>query len=216
MPKELPLFVDVSELRILGIDPGLASIGYGIIHETTALDYGAITTPKTLPLTLRLNGIHLDILELVRLYEPEAVAIEYPFFGRDNPNQGLVLQALGVIRMALAEAGLSEHILLHQSTIKSAIASYGADKKDIQAAVQSIFNLPTLPTPDDAADGKRDRLCSTVRTSLKHLLKTCAIPPRSISQLSPTSHPRCGTSGSRLHPGVWMASVPGDSNCHLN
>ena len=111
MPKELPLFVDVSELRILEIDPGLASIGYGIIHETTALDYGAITTPKTLTLPLRLKTIHTDILELAKCYSPEAVAIEYPFFGRDNPNQGLVLQALGVIRVALAEAGLTDHIL---------------------------------------------------------------------------------------------------------
>ena len=153
MLKESPSFIDVSKLRILGIDPGLASIGYGVIYGTTALDYGAITTPKTDSLPLRLRSIHLDILELVRLYAPEAVAIEYPFFGRDNTNQGLVLQALGVTRMALAEAGLTEHILLHQSTVKSAITSYGADKKDIQAAVQSIFNLPTLPYPDDAADG---------------------------------------------------------------
>lgn len=153
MLKQLAPFVDVSELRILGIDPGLASIGYGVIYKTTALDYGAITTPKTSSLPLRLQAIHLDILELVRLYAPEVVAIEYPFFGRNNTNQGLVLQALGVIRMALAEAGLTDHILLHQSTIKSAITSYNADKKDIQAAVQSIFNLPTLPYPDDAADG---------------------------------------------------------------
>ena len=153
MLKQIIATVDVSKLRILGIDPGLASIGYGIIHQTTALDYGAITTPKTDSLPLRLKAIHADILELVVKYAPEAVAIEYPFFGRDNTNQGLVLQALGVIRMALAEAGLTDHILLHQSTIKSAISGYGANKLDIQEAVQSIFNLPTLPRPDDAADG---------------------------------------------------------------
>ncbi len=153
MPKQLPPIIDVSELRILGIDPGLASIGYGIIHGTTALDYGAITTPKTDSLPLRLKAIHTDILELVRVYLPEVVAIEYPFFGRNNTNQGVVLQALGAIRLALAEAGITDHILLHQSTIKSAITSYHADKKDIQAAVQSIFNLATLPYPDDAADG---------------------------------------------------------------
>ena len=76
MPNEIPVFVDVSELRILGIDPGLASIGYGIIHGTTALDYGAITTPKTDSLPLRLKAIHVDILELVRLYSPEEVEIE--------------------------------------------------------------------------------------------------------------------------------------------
>jgi len=109
MPKQIIATVDLSELRILGIDPGLASIG-GIIHQTTALDYGAITTPKTDSLPCD-QGNSRRYLGISQEYVPEAVAIEYPFFGRDNTNQGLVLQALGVIRMALAEAGLTEHIL---------------------------------------------------------------------------------------------------------
>lgn len=144
---------DISSLRILGIDTGLATVGYGIIHRATALDYGAIATSADDPLPLRLKTIRDDLLQLCEMWQPEVAAIEYPFFGRSNTNQGKVIQALGVIRLALAEAGINEHILLHQSTIKSVVAAYGADKSEIQWTVMQIFDLPALPQPDDAADG---------------------------------------------------------------
>lgn len=147
------LELDIASLRILGIDTGLATVGYGIIHEATAIDYGAIaTSPKDL-LPLRLKTIRDDLIHLCQTYEPQVAAIEYPFFGRSNTNQGKVLQALGVIRLALAEAGIREHILLHQSTVKSAVSTYGADKSAVQLAVMQIFGLDEIPKPDDAADG---------------------------------------------------------------
>lgn len=144
---------DFTGKTILGIDPAIATIGYGVIRDSEALDFGVIKTSKDDTISARLKQIYEDVRELCHSILPDVVAIEMPFFTRENTNAGKVLRALGVIQLALGECGLGEPIFLHQSQVKSAVSKYGAEKSEIQRAVMTIFNLPELPKPDDAADG---------------------------------------------------------------
>ncbi len=137
---------------ILGIDPAIASIGYAAIRNQDVLDYGVIKTTAGEPISLRLRQIYDDVCELCTALKPVAVALEMPFFSRENTNANKVLRALGVIQLALGDSGLPEPIFLHQSQVKSAVAKYGAGKDEIQDAVAFLFNLPAPPKPDDAAD----------------------------------------------------------------
>lgn len=144
--------MDFAGKVVLGIDPAIASIGYAAIRDETVLDYGVIKTDATTPLSLRLRQIYDDISELCRLLQPDAVALEMPFFTRENTNANKVLRALGIIQMALGDRGLLEPIFLHQSQVKSSVAQYGASKAEIQESVAFLFKLDKPPKPDDAAD----------------------------------------------------------------
>lgn len=137
---------------ILGIDPAIATIGYAAIRDQEVLDYGVIVTPAKAAIYDRLKQIHLDICELCQLLKPDAVALEMPFFTRENTNANKVLRALGVIELALGDCGLKEPIFLHQSQVKSTVAQYGAEKGAIQQAVMMLFGLSEPPKPDDASD----------------------------------------------------------------
>jgi crossover junction endodeoxyribonuclease RuvC len=137
---------------ILGIDPAIATIGYAIIRDEVVLDYGVITTAKNTLIYDRLHQIHTDISELCQTFQPDVVAMEMPFFTRENTNANKVLRAMGVIELALGEHGLFDPIFLHQSQVKAAVAKYGAAKAEIQQAVMMIFGLPEPPKPDDASD----------------------------------------------------------------
>lgn len=145
--------LDLTQRVILGIDPAIASIGFGVIRGAQALDYGVITTPAKVPMYQRLSQIHSDVKELCELVRPDMAAIEMPFFGRENTNASKVLRALGVIELALGDWGLTELVFLHQSQVKSAVAKYGASKAEIKQAVMHIFGLAQPPSPDDSADG---------------------------------------------------------------
>lgn len=144
---------DLNQCVILGIDPAIASIGFGAIRGQQALDYGVITTPANAPMYERLNQIRSDIRELCDLVQPDLVALEMPFFGRENTNANKVLRAMGVIELALGDWGLTDFIFLHQSQVKAAVAQYGANKFEIKQAVMQIFGLEKPPSPDDSADG---------------------------------------------------------------
>jgi crossover junction endodeoxyribonuclease RuvC len=145
--------VDLNDCIILGIDPAIASIGFGVIRGNQALDYGVITTPARRPMYERLHQIHVDVRQLCEMVQPDLVALEMPFFGRENTNASKVLRALGVIELALGEWGLTDFVFLHQSQVKAAVAQYGAGKGEIKQAVMHIFGLPHPPSPDDSADG---------------------------------------------------------------
>jgi crossover junction endodeoxyribonuclease RuvC len=138
---------------ILGIDPAIATIGYGAIQDDHVIDYGVIKTASTASIYDRLKQIHDDICELCQLIKPDVVALEMPFFSREMTSASKVLRALGVIELALGESGLSEPIFLHQSQVKASVAKYGAQKSEMQQAVMMIFGLSEIPKPDDAADG---------------------------------------------------------------
>ena len=141
---------------VLGIDPGTASLGFGIVERTggrlRAVDQGVITTSPDLPLPERLLAIHRQVTELIELHRPAVVGVERLFFGNNAQTALGVGQARGVVLLAAAENGLPVREAT-PSEIKTAIAGHGtADKEQVQRMVQLVLGMAERPTPDDAAD----------------------------------------------------------------
>lgn len=144
-------------MRVLGIDPGTATTGYGIIDvidgEMSMVTYGVISTPAKTPMQERLLQIHTELLALIVEYKPDTAGVEELFFGRNVTTAVTVGQARGVILLCLAQAGISigEY---SPPKIKNAVAGYGnADKAQVQLMVRHTLDLEETPRPDDAADG---------------------------------------------------------------
>ncbi|HOO22864.1 MAG TPA: crossover junction endodeoxyribonuclease RuvC [Clostridia bacterium] len=141
---------------ILGIDPGYATVGYGVISlegsKYKAIDYGVINTPKTDSLPIRLTKISDGIDVLMDKYKPDAVAIEELFFQNNQKTAILVAEARGAILLSLYKKSknLYEYTPLQ---IKQAMTGYGrAEKVQIQHMVTLMLGLKEIPKPDDAAD----------------------------------------------------------------
>lgn len=148
---------------ILGIDPGTATTGYGLIDETqsglSTLEYGVISTPANMPMDRRLVILYDCLTEIVSSFHPTSCAVERLFFRRNVTTAISVGQARGVILLALAKnlIPIAEYTPME---IKLAVAGYGgAEKKQVQYMVQSILDLKTLPKPDDAADALAIAIC---------------------------------------------------------
>lgn len=142
--------------RWLGIDPGLAIIGWALLAGDDArgidlLDYGTIETDKTRPTPARLVEIERDVGELLEEFRPEAVAIEMPFFNRQIKAAGGVLQALGVINLVIYRQMGYCPIFLHQASWKCHLGNGRATKAEVAEILQQIFDLPQLPI-DDSVD----------------------------------------------------------------
>lgn len=148
---------------ILGIDPGLAIVGFGIIEKdkfnTEVIDYGVITTPKEDTLPIRLEKIYNSMCALIDKYNPEQVAIEELFFNTNTTTGIAVAEARGVILLAC----IHKKLKLYEYTplqIKQALTGNGrADKQQVQFMVKAILKLKSIPRPDDAADGLAAALC---------------------------------------------------------
>lgn len=143
-------------MKILGIDPGTATTGFGIIevadHETRAIDYGVISTHKDLPMPERLAELHRDLNKLIKTHRPDSCVVEQLFFARNVTTAITVGQARGVVLLAAAQAELeiAEYTPLQ---VKQAVTGYGqATKKQVQEMVKTILGLKEIPKPDDAAD----------------------------------------------------------------
>jgi crossover junction endodeoxyribonuclease RuvC len=141
---------------VLGIDPGLATVGFGVIKKVgscmEALDYGVIKTPAKEGLPTRLLTIYNAITHLIETYKPDAVAVEELFFNNNAKSAIKVAQARGAsVLAAIRECGnIYEYTPLQ---IKQALTGYGrAEKSQIQFMVQHILKLKKVPTPVDAAD----------------------------------------------------------------
>jgi crossover junction endodeoxyribonuclease RuvC len=150
-------------MRVLGIDPGTAITGYGVVEEKAgelkAVAFGAIRTPAKQPLPARLQAIYRGVRNLVKEWEPSSAAVEELFFSSNVRTAMSVGQARGVTLLALADAGLSvaEYTPL---TIKQAVTGYGsADKAQIQEMVRLLLGLAEVPKPDDAADALAVAIC---------------------------------------------------------
>lgn len=144
-------------MRILGIDPGLALVGFGLIdvrgNSYKLVDYGVIETKAGLPLPSRLEKIYKLMDQLIETYKPDEVAFEELFFNKNVKTAIAVGHARGVEILACKNKGLDifEYTPLQ---IKQAITGYGrADKKQIQEMVKLLLNMEKIPKPDDAADG---------------------------------------------------------------
>ncbi len=150
-------------MLVLGIDPGLATTGYGLVREKDgelrAIAYGVITTSASLPLPRRLQRLYRELKALIETYRPRAGALETLFFGRNVRTAMTVGQARGVALLALADANLpvSEYTPL---AVKQAVVGYGrADKRQVQEMVRALLGLEERPRPDDAADALAVAIC---------------------------------------------------------
>jgi crossover junction endodeoxyribonuclease RuvC len=144
-------------MRIIGIDPGTATTGFGVIDiergRTTFVDAGVITTPPTQPMPERLMTIHEELTQVIAETRPDFASVELLYFSTNVTTGITVGQARGVILLTLAEAGLpiAEYTPMQ---IKQAVTGYGGAKKpQIQEMVRMLLSLPVIPRPDDAADG---------------------------------------------------------------
>ncbi|MGN0711663.1 MAG: crossover junction endodeoxyribonuclease RuvC [Anaerovoracaceae bacterium] len=150
-------------MRILGIDPGYAILGYGIVdmkgNKFEVCGYGAVTTEAGMNMTDRLKCLYSSLMEIISEYEPDVAAIEELFFNTNVKTAIMVGQARGVAILACANSGLSveEYTPLQ---IKQALVGYGrADKKQVQQMVKTILHLKEVPKPDDTADGLAAAIC---------------------------------------------------------
>ncbi len=153
-------------MRTIGIDPGLAIMGWGVVDAAAGqlclVDVGVLTTPAGMAQPERLRLLYDGLRELLARLHPETAAIEELFFGK-NVNTALsVGQARGVALLALVQAGLS--ITEYKPTaVKQALVGYGgADKRQMQAMVQLTLNLAAPPRPDDAADALAIAICHAI------------------------------------------------------
>lgn len=148
---------------ILGVDPGLATVGYGVIRSEkaaiTIIDYGTINTEPKLRMPDRLERIYAGIQQLIAQYQPDCVAFEELFFYRNVTTAIVVGEARGVMLLAAAQTGrpLYEYTPMQ---IKQAVVGYGhADKRQVQQMVRILLSLKEVPKPDDAADALAVAIC---------------------------------------------------------
>ncbi len=163
-------------MLVIGIDPGTATTGYGLVREAadgslTAVAYGVITTPARTPMPERLRTLFHRLQEIVLLHRPASGAVEKLFFQRNVTTAMSVGQARGVALLALAEAGLhvSEYTPME---IKQAVAGYGgAPKRQVQEMVRALLGLEDIPRPDDAADALAVAICHLHSARMRQLLE---------------------------------------------
>ncbi len=161
---------------ILGIDPGTAITGYGIIKKSgnkiSVIKYGVIRTNSSQIFPERLKIIYENICLLIKDYNPGAVAIEQLFFNKNARTALSVGHARGVLILAAVNSAInvSEYTPLQ---VKQAVVGYGrADKRQVQKMVKSILGLQKLPRPDDAADALAIAICHAHSVKLKQVLKS--------------------------------------------
>ncbi len=156
--------LQVSMTLALGLDPGTATTGYGLVRQyrdgsLEAVDFGIITTPKELPASERLDLLYQELNQILDRFHPETSAVEKLFFQRNISTAIGVGQARGVLLLALAQKGLdvAEYT---PNEVKQAVAGYGsADKRQVQEMVRVLLALPEIPKPDDAADALAIAIC---------------------------------------------------------
>ena len=150
-------------MRILGIDPGYGITGFGLIDaqrgQFRLLNCGAITTPPNTEFSWRLEVIFNDMVQLLQVAQPEAVAIEELFFGQ-NVTTGIgVAQSRGVILLAIRQAGIDIYSY-KPAQVKQSVVGYGnATKHQVQDMTKRLLRLDAMPKPDDAADAIALALC---------------------------------------------------------
>lgn len=163
---------------ILGIDPGTANTGYGVVARRggrlAALDGGVIQTKAGLPLERRLASIFARVEELIDEHEPVALAIEDLYFGQNTSSALAVGQARGVVMLAAGRRGI-ECAGYTPQQVKGAVCGTGrADKDQVQRMVQALLALPKPPTPDHAADALAVAICHANRAPLAHAIGSAA------------------------------------------
>jgi len=150
-------------MLVLGLDPGLAATGYGLVRgdrqRLEAVAYGVLRTPAKASMPERLALLHRELSDILARYRPDQAAVEDLFFGINAQTAMMVGHARGVLLLTLAEAGLqvAEYT---PPQVKQAITGYGrADKSQVQHMVRILLGLTDVPRPDDAADALAVSIC---------------------------------------------------------
>ena len=151
-------------MKILGIDPGTATTGYGVIESNRgklhAVEYGCIRTSKHNSLPERLSEIYSDLQKLIKKHRPQTMAVESVYFYNNVKTAIAVAQARGVVLLC----GRQNNIPVREFTplqVKSSMTSYGkAEKKQVQFMVKTLLGLKSIPKPDDAADALALAICA--------------------------------------------------------
>lgn len=162
-------------MRILGIDPGYAILGWGIIdlvgNRFSVVDYGAVLTDTSMDMPARLQALYNGLTDIIKKYKPEDASIEQLFFNSNAKTAILVGEARGVAVLACANGNLNiaEYTPLQ---IKQALVGYGrADKKQVQYMVKTMLNLKSVPKPDDTADALAAAICHAHSHGRRDILK---------------------------------------------
>lgn len=163
-------------MGVIGIDPGTAITGYGIVEEAqdgslTALAYGVIETPAGMEMPARLLILYQKLTDILLLHRPQSGAVEKLFFQRNVRTALAVGQARGVALLALETNRItsSEYSPLE---VKQAVTGYGgADKHQVQVMVQALLRLPAIPQPDDAADALAVAVCHLFNIRYQQVVK---------------------------------------------
>ena len=166
-------------MKILGIDPGIAIVGYGMIEYQSGrfgvIDYGAVTTKAGMKLSDRLRNIYEDINILIERFQPDAFAVEELFFNTNVTTGIAVAHGRGVIVLAAAvqNVPIFEYTPLQ---VKQGVAGYGrADKAQVQRMVKSLLNLSAIPKPDDVSDALAVAICHAHASGYQNLTQTESI-----------------------------------------
>jgi crossover junction endodeoxyribonuclease RuvC len=161
-------------MRVLGIDPGIAIMGFGFIdkigHRLVPVQYGCIETAAGMKVEDRLVQIYDASCTLLDKYQPDTVAVEKLFFNKNVTNAFIVGQARGVLLLAAAQRGLpiGEYTPMQ---VKQAVVGYGAaEKKQVQEMVKMMLKLQTVPKPDDVADALAVAICHAHSAALNDRL----------------------------------------------
>lgn len=154
-----------TERIILGIDPGLANTGWGVISQQGArlacLAYGCVSTSSQLELSVRLAKIHEQIGAVIQRYEPTCVGIETVWFGQNITAAFATGQARGAALVACAQAGLSVGEFTPKQIKLAVVGAGGAEKEQVQYMVKQLLSLNSVPKPDHAADALAAAICYT-------------------------------------------------------
>jgi crossover junction endodeoxyribonuclease RuvC len=157
-------------VKVIGIDPGTASCGYGIVHERDgrlrAIDHGWWQTPAAQRPELRLKTIFEEVAALIETHRPDAVALEESFVGADARTALSVGQARGAVMVAAANAGV-DCAEYPPARVKQVVCGYGrADKQQVQKMVKAILSLQSAPTPSHASDALAVAICHALAPPL--------------------------------------------------
>jgi len=163
-------------MLVIGIDPGTAITGYGLIREDDdgkleAVDYGVITTPAGMQLPERLSIIYDELNAVLQKHQPQTSAVEKIFFSKNVKTAISVGQARGVVLLSLEQAGVNIANYT-PNEIKQSVTGYGgADKRQIQEMVRILLDLDEIPKPDDAADALAVAICHLQNTKFEQVIE---------------------------------------------
>lgn len=160
-------------MTILGIDPGVATVGWGFVHyegnKFSHPQYGAIITPPKIPLERRLELIYDELGKLIAELKPDAAAVEELFFSKNITTGIAVAHARGVILLACRKAGVPIHEFTPPQ-VKQGVVGYGnAQKRQVMEMTKLLLHLDKLPRPDDAADGLALAICCAHASGISRL-----------------------------------------------